>query len=306
MKLITYSTKDGKKAGLLLDNLCIKLAPALKEYFFTARGVDAKVKDDMAGLIGEGLLSAQNLKGLSKWLAEAGRARKFAEKEIPHPEAPLIPGKIIALGRNFKAHAKEQNAPAPKEPIIFEKASSSVIGHFGEVVYAGFIKKECGKTARVDHEVELAVVIGKTAKNVKAKSALDYVFGYTVINDVTARSIQERDFKLNQPWFRSKSLDTFCPMGPWIVTKDEVGNPHNLKLSCKVNGQVKQSGSTKDFIFRIPEVIEYITKYLTLFPGDVISTGTVDGISPVKPGDVMTCEVEKVGILVNKVVKGLH
>ena len=152
--------------------------------------------------------------------------------------------------------------------------------------------------------MELAVVIGKTAKNVKAKSALDYVFGYTVINDVTARSIQERDFKLNQPWFRSKSLDTFCPMGPWIVTKDEVGNPHNLKLSCKVNGQVKQSGSTKDFIFRIPEVIEYITKYLTLFPGDVISTGTVDGISPVKPGDVMTCEVEKVGILVNKVVRG--
>ena len=304
MKLITYSTKDGKKAGLLLDNLCIKLAPALKEYFFTERGVDAKVKDDMAGLIGAGLLSPQNLKGLEKWLAKAGRARKFAEKELPRPEAPLIPGKIIALGRNFKAHAKEQNAPAPLEPIIFEKASSSVIGHFGEVVYAGFIKRECGKAARVDHEVELAVVIGKTAKSVKAKSAMDFVFGYTVVNDVTARSIQEQDFKLNQPWFRSKSLDTFCPMGPWIVTKDEIRNPNNLKLSCKVNGKTMQSGSTKDFIFRIPEVIEYITKYLTLFPGDVISTGTVDGISPVKPGDVMTCEVEGVGILVNKVIGG--
>ncbi|OGF51186.1 MAG: hypothetical protein A2231_01995 [Candidatus Firestonebacteria bacterium RIFOXYA2_FULL_40_8] len=216
---------------------------------------------------------------------------------------PVLPGKIIALGRNFAKHAKEQNAPVPVEPIIFEKAASSVIGPDAPVVYPAFMVKEFKKEARVDHEVELAVIIDKKASKIKAKDAMKYVFGYTIINDVSARNIQAIDFKKTQPWFRSKGIDTFCPLGPVVVTKDEIKNPHNLKVELRVNGKIRQKDSTKTFIFKIPEMIEYITKYLTLMPGDVISTGTPDGISPVYPGDVMEAEIEKIGILRNEVVK---
>jgi len=300
MKIITYRTKIGNKAGILEGKKVLKIVPALKEYFLSA-GSDERPSDKVEELLAQGMLKPETLKALLNWLKSGGHEDKFTEKEEWVIAAPLMPGKIIALGRNYAAHAKEQNAPLPKEPIFFGKASSSVIGAGENVVYWDFIKKE-DKNSRVDHEVELAVVIGKKAKQVKKKNAMDYVFGYAIINDVTARSIQNLDFKLNQPWFRSKSIDTFCPLGPWIVTKDEIKNPHNLKLECKVNGNVKQKGSTQDFIFKLPEVIEYLTKYITLMPGDVISTGTPDGISPVKPGDVMECFVEKIGTLVNKVI----
>jgi len=188
-------------------------------------------------------------------------------------------------------------------PIIFEKAVSSVVGPEENVVYPAFMVKEFKKEARVDHEVELAVVICKRASKVKAKDAMKYVFGYTIINDVSARNIQAIDFKKTQPWFRSKCIDTFCPLGPVVVTKDEIKNPHNLKVELRVNGKIRQKDSTNTFIFKIPAMIEYITKYLTLMPGDVVSTGTPDGISPVFPGDVMEAEIEKIGILRNKVVK---
>ncbi len=288
--------------GILHNKKVIKVVPALKEYFLAAGGRDLRPAENVEELLAQEMLGPEVLKPLFGWLKSGGHEDKFTEKEEWTITAPLLPGKIIALGRNYAAHAKEQNAPLPKEPIFFEKARSSVVGAGEKVVYWNFLGAE-DKNCRVDHEVELAVVIGKEAKQVKRKDALEYVFGYTIINDVTARSIQNKDFKLNQPWFRSKSLDTFCPLGPWIVTKDEIKNPNNLKLECRVNGELRQKGSTTDFIFKLPEVIEYLTKYLTLMPGDVISTGTPDGISPVKPGDVMEATVEKIGTLVNKIVK---
>ncbi|MEI6845878.1 MAG: fumarylacetoacetate hydrolase family protein [Candidatus Firestonebacteria bacterium] len=244
-------------------------------------------------LVKEAVQFAEKTKVLSRYLL------KKDIKLLP----PLLPGKIIALGRNFAKHAKEQNAPVPAEPILFEKAASSVIGPEAAVVYPAFMVKEFKKEARVDHEVELAVVIGRKASKIKAKDAMKYVFGYTIINDISARNIQAIDFKKNQPWFRSKYIDTFCPLGPVVVTKDEIKDPHNLKLELRVNGKVKQTDSTKSFIFKIPAMLEYITKYLTLMPGDVISTGTPDGISALKPGDVMEAEIENIGILRNRVIK---
>lgn len=257
----------------------------------------------LSWLLEDGLLDSKAIKEIIQFADKTNVLKRFliSGKIILLP--PILPGKIIALGRNFAKHAKEQNAPVPTEPIIFEKAVSSVIGPDMPVVYPSFMVKEFGKEARVDHEVELAVVIGKKASKVKAKDAMKHVFGYTIINDISARNIQAIDFKKTQPWFRSKSIDTFCPLGPVVVTKDEITNPHNLRVELRVNGKVRQRDSTKTFIFRIPEMVEYITKYLTLMPGDVISTGTPDGISPVFPGDVMEAEIEKIGILRNKVVK---
>ena len=252
-------------------------------------------------LLKGGLINEALLKETVVWAKKKGILSRFLLREHVKFLLPLRPRKIIALGRNFAKHAKEQGAPIPTEPIIFEKANSSAIGPNEPVIYPKFMVKEFGKEARVDHEVELAVVIGKKARNVKTLDAMKYVFGYTIINDVSARNIQALDFKKIQPWFRSKSIDTFCPLGPWVVTKDEIKNVNNLKLELRVNGVVKQKDSTKNFIFRIPEMIEYITKYLTLMPGDVISTGTPDGISPVKVGDIMEASIESIGSLTNRV-----
>jgi len=209
--------------------------------------------------------------------------------------APLLrPAKIVALGLNYVLHAKEGSFDVPKEPIIFVKVGSSVIGP-GETVR---IPRNLG---RMDHEVELAVVIGKRATGVARKNAFQYVAGYTIVNDVSARSLQTKDLEKRYPWFRSKSFDTFTPMGPWIVSADEIRPPVRLNLECRVNGRLRQKANTRDLVFDIPAVIEFITKYITLDPGDVISTGTPEGIGPITGGDTMTCTVQKIGTLTNPV-----
>jgi 5-oxopent-3-ene-1,2,5-tricarboxylate decarboxylase/2-hydroxyhepta-2,4-diene-1,7-dioate isomerase len=154
---------------------------------------------------------------------------------------------------------------------------------------------------RMDHEVELAVVIGKRATEVSRKNAFRHVAGYTIVNDVSARSLQTKDLEKRYPWFRTKSFDTFTPMGPWMVTADEIPPPVRLNLECRVNGRLRQKANTRDLVFDIPAVIEYITKYITLDPGDVISTGTPDGIGPITDGDTMTCTIQRIGTLTNPV-----
>lgn len=207
----------------------------------------------------------------------------------------LKPGKIICLGLNYKSHAAEGGWTVPEEPVYFEKSSSCIIPHKAEIR----IPENIG---RIDPEVELAVVIGKKCKKVDRKAAETYIAGYTILNDVTARSMQRTDQSKKYPWFRSKSMDTFCPVGPWIVTSDEINWKQDLKIELRINGIVKQSSKTSSMIFDIPEIISCITRYLTLYPGDIISTGTPEGISPIKNGDIVECEVEKIGILVNPVV----
>jgi len=206
------------------------------------------------------------------------------------------PGKIVCLGRNYAAHAEESGMSIPDEPIIFPKASSAVIGPGEAIVH----HKIC---RRVDHEVELAVVMGGPAWRVPRDRAMETVFGYTVLNDVSARQMQIEDLELRNPWFRSKSLDTFCPMGPHIVTRDEITDPQALSLECRVNSEIRQSGNTSDMIFTIDRLIEFISMHMTLEPGDIISTGTPEGISPILPGDLVECEVEGVGLIANTVVR---
>lgn len=212
-------------------------------------------------------------------------------------EAPLRPGKIIAIGLNYADHAAETGQTPPSSPLIFAKFPSSVIGPGDAITWRESITKE------VDWEVELAVIIGRKGRNVPEDLAFNYIFGYTVGNDVSARDVQ---LKLDSQWTRGKSLDTFCPLGPWIVTRDEVADPHNLKLKTRVNDEVMQDSNTKNLIFNIPQLIAYCSQMFTIEPGDVLLTGTPPGVGigrkpPVflKDGDVVTVSIEGIGELTN-------
>ena len=154
----------------------------------------------------------------------------------------------------------------------------------------------------MDHEVELAVVIGKKASGVKRKKAFEHVAGYTICNDVTARTLQTGDINRRYPWFRTKSFDTFTPLGPWIVTSDAIRQPVRLDIECRVNGKVRQRSNTRHMLFDIPAIIEYVSRYITLDPGDVISTGTPEGIGRIEHGDTVACRIEGIGELKNPVL----
>lgn len=214
--------------------------------------------------------------------------------EQPDFAAPIYrPGKIVCIGLNYRKHAMESGMAIPEEPVVFFKATSSITGPFDPVI----IPRGSEKT---DWEVELAVVIGKKASYVSLEEAMEYVAGYTIHNDVS-----EREFQLEKggQWVKGKSCDTFAPLGPYLVTKDEVANPNNLKLWLSVNGEKLQDGNTSDFIFNIAEVISYLSQFMTLEPGDIISTGTPEGVglgfSPpryLKDGDVMELGIEQLGV----------
>jgi len=225
-------------------------------------------------------------------LARNGQAYHLREVKL---KAPIQrPPLILCLGVNYRAHASECNKPVPSEPVIFSKSPTAVIGPEEYIVLPKI-------SSRVDYEVEFAAITGRPAKNVSKEEALDYVFGYTVFNDVTARDIQQADFKEGKPWFRSKSCDTFAPMGPWVVTRREHPYPSRVKLELKVNGVVKQSATTADMVFDLATIIEHISKFLTLPPGTVIATGTPEGIGPLHDGDLVEAYVEGIGTLRNPV-----
>jgi len=208
---------------------------------------------------------------------------------------PLLrPGKIICLGLNYVEHAREGNVPIPEEPIYFEKAVTSIIAHNQPVMYPPHL-------GRIDPEVELAFVIGKHARGVKEIEAEVYIAGYTILNDMTARDLQRKDIGNRHPWYRSKSIDTFCPIGPWMVTADEVDLQEALMIQLRVNGQVRQNSSTRYLVFNVPALLCRISELITLEPGDIISTGTPEGIAPIYPGDIMEAEIEKIGILRNPI-----
>lgn len=212
--------------------------------------------------------------------------RALAEVQL---EAPVNPGKIACVGRNYAEHAAELGNEVPPEPLIFLKAPSSVIGPDEAVVYPAI-------SQRVDHEGELAVVIGRRCRNVREEEAASVIYGYTVANDVTARDLQSKDGQ----WSRAKGFDTFCPVGPWI---DTTYDPTGRAVRCLVNGEVRQQSHTGLMIYSIPRIIAHISRFMTLEPGDLILTGTPAGIGPVQPGDVMTVEVEGLGSISNPVVR---
>jgi len=291
MKLVTYQSNNGPKVGALQGDQIIDLHAA---YTAAEPDGDAAFLTEMIQL-----LSADET-GLQK--AAAVLASADESHALPLAGATLLPpvvrpGKVIALGRNYAAHAAEGGAEPPEYPMLFHKTATSLIGDGGEIVIPPV-------TDKVDYEAELAVVIGRPCKAVSEDEALDYVAGYTVANDVSARDWQRRTTQFTA----GKMLDTFGPLGPALVTADEIPDPGNLDIQARLNGETMQSSNTRMMIFSVPFIISYISQISTLEVGDVILTGTPEGVGyarkpPVflKSGDEITIEVENVGILTNRV-----
>jgi 2-keto-4-pentenoate hydratase/2-oxohepta-3-ene-1,7-dioic acid hydratase in catechol pathway len=283
MRFVTYQSADGPALGVVQGDM---LAPV--------EGLD------LLGLVRQG---------------EAGLARARAALAAA-PRVPLasvamlapfpVPQRnIFCLGWNYASHSQEsarargREARLPERPAFFTKATTSVNGPFADIPFRASV------TEQLDWEVELGVVIGQGGKDIPRARALEHVFGYTVINDVSARDLQSAH---GGQFFKGKSLDGCCPMGPWVVTRDEIADPHRLRLRSLVNGVVKQDATTAELIFDVPAVIEWLSLGLTLLPGDVIATGTPAGVgyarTPpefLKPGDVVECEVEGIGAIRNTV-----
>jgi 2-keto-4-pentenoate hydratase/2-oxohepta-3-ene-1,7-dioic acid hydratase in catechol pathway len=200
---------------------------------------------------------------------------------------PCRPGKIIALGLNYRDHAREFNLEVPSEPLIFMKPPSAVVAQGEKIIIPAMSR-------RVDYEAELAVIIGRVCRNVAREEAFQYILGYTCLNDVTARDLQNKDGQ----WTRAKGFDTFCPIGPGLVTDID---PGDLAIRSYLNGELRQSSRTSQLIFSVPELVEFISQVMTLYPGDIISTGTPSGVGPMNSGDTVEVVVEQVGRLVNRV-----
>lgn len=244
--------------------------------------------------IGDGKECVGRLEGETLHLVEGNFPGDFRETGRTFPKArverilpPVTPGKLIAIGLNYRDHALEMKHTLPKDPVMFLLAVSSLTGHESRVVYPS-VTKELG------FEAELAVVIGKGGVDIPEARALEHVFGYTCANDVSARDVQRQDGQ----WGRSKSYPTFTPLGPVVVTGLD---PSDLKVSMKVNGQVRQNSTTAQLIFSVPKLIAFLSSFMTLEAGDVISTGTPGGVGLVNQGDVMEVEVQGVGVLRNTV-----
>lgn len=281
MKFLTFLDAGKIKIGLLKNETVFEITgPGLPE--------------SMKALI-QGGSAAVELIRLQKSL---GRLPSLPLSDVKVLAPIDDPQKVVAIGHNYMDHIREQNASVPTHPMVFAKFPSSIIGPGETITWDPEI------TQQVDIEVELGIVIGKRARKVKRTEALDYVFGYTVLNDVSARDVQYGD----KQWVRGKSLDTFCPLGPVIVTADEIPNPHELGICSKINEFVMQDSSTSEMIFDISFLVSFLSHSFTLEPGDIIASGTPNGVGVfrnpqvfLKDGDVVTVEVEKIGRLQNPV-----
>ena len=286
MKLLTFSVEGKARPGALKGDRVIDLAAA---------GLPA---GPFGGLI-EIARGGDAMLDRARKALDGAKAKSYALSEVKVLPPIRWPSKIVAVGLNYIDHCKETNLPVPVVPVFFSKFTSSVCGPYDDLSWPASV------TQQVDYEVELGIVIGKRARDVAEKDALDYIMGYTVVNDVSARDLQ---FLGARQWDRSKSLDTFCPYGPYIVTRDEIPDPHVLQVRTLLNGKEMQNSNTKNLIFNVPKVISYLSRGATLLPGDLIPTGTPAGVGfrrtpPVflQDGDECVCEVEGIGALRNKV-----
>jgi 2-keto-4-pentenoate hydratase/2-oxohepta-3-ene-1,7-dioic acid hydratase in catechol pathway len=312
MRFVTFSRKNQQRVGLMgPQEQIIDIAEVNRRYL---KGGNAPFLASMQAFIEAGAKALQAASKAEKYvtgknaddqkkLIAAGALLKPNQAKIIAP-IPSPKKNVVMLGINYREHvdegarAREIEIKYPEWPVFFTKPATSVIGQLGKVVNHKV-------TSKLDWEVELAVVIGKKGRDIPKEKAYDYVFGYTVCLDMTARELQRQ----HGQWFKGKSLDTFCPMGPWIVHKSALPDPQQVRLVCRVNGEVMQDGNTRDMIFDIPTIIESLSAGITLESGDMISTGTPSGVGfarvpPVflKPGDKVEGEVEGIGILEVEIV----
>ncbi|MEJ2746435.1 MAG: fumarylacetoacetate hydrolase family protein [Anaerolineae bacterium] len=291
MKLITYQHNDQTRIGAVVAEAAV--AEAVVD--LTA------VSPTLLALIQQGPAGVQKARAA---IDNATHTIPLADVALLAP-IPVPDRNVMCLGWNYAEHAQEsaetkglQIKELPQYPIVFTKATTSVNGPFGEVPYSTAVSTE------FDYEVELAVIIGKRGINIPREEAMGYVYGYTVLNDISARDLQRN----GKQFFKGKSLDGSCPIGPWLVTADEIANPQNLAITCRVNGVTKQDSSTRHMIFDIPATIEYLSLGMTLLPGDIIATGTPSGVgfarTPpeyLQPGDVVESEIEQIGLIRNQI-----
>lgn len=218
------------------------------------------------------------------------------------------PSKILALGLNYRSHIAESHSvkvqgftgEVPEEPVVFPKTPNVLIGPDQPIVIPGFLKDYGFDDLRTDYEAELAIIVKDTCKDVPAAEAMRHILGFTCMNDVSQRNLQTGD---RSGWFRGKSLDTFGPIGPRVVLTEDIGDPQNLDLRCRLNGYLVQESNTRQMIFKIPEIIAFLSRNFTLFAGDIIATGTPSGVGRIKHGDVVEVEIERIGVLRNPVVE---
>lgn len=297
MRLLQFSKKGEARLGVELENVVLDVQAALARIPDAGVAEIAQLSTVIAG--GREAVAAldQYIGRLSAADIEASSVSREGLELSPCVPAPQ---KIICVGLNYRKHAEETNSPIPKFPILFNKFNNALAAHGDDVPLP--------KTStKVDYEAELAIVIGKRAKDVSKDQALDYVLGYCNANDLSARDLQLRTAQ----WMLGKTCDRFAPLGPVLVTADEVGNPNQLRIRCLVNGEVRQDSNTSDMIFYCDEIVSYISQHMTLEPGDVILTGTPEGVVLgypedkqvyLKPDDVVTIEIEKLGALTNRMV----
>ena len=281
--------------GLEDDGVIIDLTKAIAMYELFCGNYLEEPPVDIEEMIWNNNLNENDISRVMEYVSKYGLKNDLIVDRGYRINPPVYPGKIIALGNNYHDHIQEMNQEIPDEPVLFGKWPSTVIGHGESIVKPSWI-------GRMDYEAELAFVIGCEAKNVKASSAMKYVAGYTCLNDVTARDVQKKDISRKLPWMPSKNFDTFSPMGPCVLLAGTVKEPIEIDVQSKVNGVLKQNGNTRDFIFDIPAIIEYITKIMTLEPCDVVTTGTPVGVGPLEPGDSVEITCSGIGTLLNPVV----
>lgn len=285
MNLLTYEQAGRPTPGLLRDDGIVDLSP---------------VAPDMLSLIDGGPAALERARAVG---ASAAVALPLAEARLLAP-IPTPRRNVMCLGKNYAEHAREsyeargEQVVATAYPVIFTKTTTCVNGPYDDIPFDPAVSEQ------IDYEAELAFIIGRRAKNVRRAEAMAYVFGYTVLNDVTARDLQT----LHKQFFKGKSLDGSCPLGPWIVTADAIPDPHALRITCHVNGELRQDSAGESMTFDIPAIIEILSRGMTLLPGDIIATGTPSGVGfarkpPVflRPGDVVACEIEGIGVIRNRI-----
>ncbi|MEM2938648.1 MAG: fumarylacetoacetate hydrolase family protein [Candidatus Bathyarchaeia archaeon] len=299
MKLarFTYSYSGKESYGVILEAEGGKILDLAKFSAMTNINIPSSIRS----LISKGLKIEKIFRKLTEKSSGSDIRRAMVDFEHVILKAPIInPPKIICLGLNYKDHAEESGSPIPREPIIFMKPRTAIIGPEEHIIKPIFVQQ-------LDYEIELAIIIGKRGRGIPISEARNYIFGYTIFNDVSARDIQFKDGQ----WTRGKSFDTFAPIGPYITTIEQINDPNNLHMVTKVNGEIRQNSSTKLMIFNVYEIVHHISRVMTLEPCDIIATGTPSGVAAfmkpepkfLKNGDVIEMEIENIGMLRNMVVE---
>lgn len=285
MKLVTFEIDGEKKVGAVREDEVVCLNEVLNQPDLT-----------MLQLVEKGLDYVKEIEGK---VQSADHRTVFEWSEVSIKAPIENPGKVVCVGNNYMDHCREQNVKPPKKPLIFSKWPSCIVGPNDRIV----LPKE---SKQVDYEAELGAVIAKQGKNIKPESALDHVFGYIIVNDISARDVQFSDGQ----WVRGKSFDTFAPCGPYLVTADEIGDPQNLSIQTRVNGQTLQDSNTREMIFNVAHIISYLSKGFTFESGDLLATGTPHGVGVfrdpqvfLEDGDEVTIEIEGLGSLTNTCVR---